>query len=47
MGKTIADLPFDPHGKKVLLFLMAPRDPLYFHPDVIKILAQGDGNSTR
>ncbi|PRD32724.1 UNVERIFIED_CONTAM: pum3, partial [Trichonephila clavipes] len=34
------------HGKKVLIYLLNPRDPHYIHPDVINILKQGDGNKT-
>ncbi|GFQ81205.1 pumilio homolog 3 [Trichonephila clavata] len=34
------------HGKKVLSYLLNPRDPHYIHPDVINILKQGDGNQT-
>ncbi|XP_070558670.1 pumilio homolog 3-like isoform X2 [Ptychodera flava] len=34
------------HGRKVLLYLLSGRDPSYCHPDVVKILQQGDGNPT-
>ncbi|XP_076034574.1 pumilio and CPL domain-containing protein penguin [Oratosquilla oratoria] len=32
------------HGKRVLKYLVAPRNRLFFHPDIINILKQGDGN---
>lgn len=35
------------HGKKVLIYLLSPRDPHYIHPDIINILKTGDGNETR
>jgi pumilio family protein 6 len=31
-------------GRKVLMYLMAPRNTKYFHPDVISNLKVGDGN---
>ncbi|KAI6653271.1 Pumilio domain-containing protein [Oopsacas minuta] len=34
------------HGRKIYLYLMTPRDARYFHPDIIKVLKIGDGNST-
>lgn len=33
------------YGRKVLLYLLSPRDTTYFSPAVIKILQQGDGNA--
>lgn len=42
----IAELAGDPYGRKVLLYLINPRDRLHFHPDVVNILKQGDGNAT-
>ncbi|KAK9408170.1 pumilio 3 [Crotalus adamanteus] len=33
------------YGRKVLLYLLSPRDPTYFSPAIIKILQQGDGNA--
>lgn len=35
------------HGKKVLIYLINPRDPHFCHPDVINILKNGDNNVTR
>lgn len=33
-------------GRKIYLYLVSPRDPKYFHPDVTKVLKIGDGNAT-
>jgi len=45
--KSIDDLARDSFGRKVLLYLLAPRDPLHFHPDIVNILQQGDANTNR
>ncbi|KAM4532913.1 pumilio homolog 3 [Fundulus diaphanus] len=33
------------HGKKVLLYLLSPRDPAHMLPEIVKELEQGDGNA--
>ncbi|KAK5900502.1 hypothetical protein CgunFtcFv8_025460 [Champsocephalus gunnari] len=33
------------YGKKVLLYLLTPRDPAHLLPEIIKVLARGDGNT--
>ncbi|TNN86389.1 Pumilio 3 [Liparis tanakae] len=33
------------YGKKVLLYLLSPRDPAHLLPEIIKVLQQGDGNT--
>ncbi|KAM6329457.1 pumilio homolog 3 isoform 1-T7 [Alca torda] len=33
------------YGKKVLLYLLSPRDPAHFVPEIITLLQQGDGNA--
>ncbi|XP_041825764.1 pumilio homolog 3 [Melanotaenia boesemani] len=33
------------YGKKVLLYLLSPRDPAHLLPEIIKMLEQGDGNA--
>uniref|UniRef100_A0A3B3XJ27 PUM-HD domain-containing protein n=1 Tax=Poecilia mexicana TaxID=48701 RepID=A0A3B3XJ27_9TELE len=33
------------HGKKVLLYLLSPRNPNHMLPDIVKQLEQGDGNA--
>lgn len=43
----MSDLAVDQYGRKVLLYLLAPRDPIHFHPDIVKVLQDGDDNPTR
>ncbi|KAG2469058.1 pumilio homolog 3 [Polypterus senegalus] len=33
------------YGKKVLLYLLRPRDPAQFVPEIVKLLQTGDGNA--
>ncbi|KAK1800547.1 hypothetical protein P4O66_005770 [Electrophorus voltai] len=33
------------HGKKVLLYLLSPRDPAHLLPEIIQLLTKGDGNA--
>ncbi|XP_078425454.1 pumilio homolog 3 [Cetorhinus maximus] len=33
------------YGKKVLVYLLSPRDPAHSVPEIIKLLQQGDGNA--
>ena len=35
------------YGKKVLLYLLSPRDPAHLLPEIIKVLEQGDKNAHR
>lgn len=35
------------HGKKVLLYLLSPRDPAHLLPEIIQVLEKGDGNAHR
>lgn len=35
------------YGKKVLLYLLSPRDPAHLLPEIIKVLEKGDGNVHR
>lgn len=35
------------YGKKVLLYLLSPRDPAHLLPEIIKVLEKGDGNTHR
>jgi len=41
---NMEDLMLDQYGRKVLLYLLKPRSPSYFLPDIVKVLQQGDGN---
>ena len=45
--KSIDDVARDQYGRKVLLYLLAPRSTKYFHPDIIKKLVPGDSNPHR
>ncbi len=47
MVKSLSEVMTDTHGRKVILYLMSPRDPLHFCPDIVKVLQQGDGNPHR
>lgn len=35
------------YGKKVLLYLLSPRDPAHLLPEIIRMLERGDGNAHR
>lgn len=35
------------YGKKVLLYLLSPRDPAHLLPEVVQLLERGDGNAHR
>lgn len=48
ISEIISSLPIilnNKYGKKVLLYLLNPRDPAHFLPEIIKVLQQGDGNA--
>ena len=47
MMTNIAEIVPKEHGRKVLHYLMSPRDTVYFHPALVATLAEGDGNATR
>ncbi|KAJ8306342.1 hypothetical protein KUTeg_016887 [Tegillarca granosa] len=42
--KHLPELAQDQYGRKVLLYLLSPRDPLHFHPDIVRVLQEGDKN---
>lgn len=44
MLKSVHEVANDQFGRKVLLYLLSPRDSRHFHPDVLKVLKQGDDN---
>ncbi|XP_069783488.1 pumilio homolog 3 [Narcine bancroftii] len=47
LSEIISSLPNlinNKYGKKVLLYLLSPRDPAHTVPEIIKLLQQGDGN---
>ena len=45
--KSVDDVAKDQYGRKVLMYLLSPRDSKHFHPDIIKKLSPGDGNEFR
>ncbi|XP_032069833.1 pumilio homolog 3 isoform X1 [Thamnophis elegans] len=45
LNSNLAAVINNKYGRKVLLYLLSPRDPTYFSPAIIKILQQGDENS--
>ncbi|XP_047227648.1 pumilio homolog 3 [Girardinichthys multiradiatus] len=42
---TLPEVIGNKHGKKVLLYLLSPRDPAHMLPEIVKELEQGDGNA--
>nr|XP_009860251.1 pumilio homolog 3 isoform X1 [Ciona intestinalis] len=44
--KNIGDLVLNKYGRKVLIYLMSPRNTSHFLPEVVKMLSTGDSNST-
>uniref|UniRef100_A0A4W3HKI2 Pumilio RNA-binding family member 3 n=1 Tax=Callorhinchus milii TaxID=7868 RepID=A0A4W3HKI2_CALMI len=48
ISEIISSLPSlinNKYGKKVLLYLLSPRDPGHIVPEIIKLLQEGDGNA--
>ncbi|XP_007499577.1 pumilio homolog 3 [Monodelphis domestica] len=48
MSEIISSLPDivnNKYGRKVLLYLLSPRDPAHLVPEIIEILQKGDGNA--
>lgn len=37
----------DKYGRKVLLYLLSPRDPAHTVREIIEVLQKGDGNAHR
>ncbi|XP_022097132.1 pumilio homolog 3-like isoform X2 [Acanthaster planci] len=44
MMKSISEVAEDQYGRKVLLYLLSPRNSTHFHPQIVEILRKGDGN---
>ncbi|KAG1708514.1 Pumilio 3 [Nymphon striatum] len=42
--KNLRDISNNVYGRKVLQYLLSPRDKHFFHPDIVSLLALGDGN---
>ncbi len=45
--KDLNEIALHKYGRKVLLYLLNPRDPQHFCPDIVKVLQQGDSNPHR
>uniref|UniRef100_A0A674E465 Pumilio homolog 3 n=1 Tax=Salmo trutta TaxID=8032 RepID=A0A674E465_SALTR len=48
LSEILASLPdviTNKNGKKVLLYLLSPRDPAHLLPEIIQVLEKGDGNA--
>uniref|UniRef100_A0A663NCC7 Pumilio RNA binding family member 3 n=1 Tax=Athene cunicularia TaxID=194338 RepID=A0A663NCC7_ATHCN len=45
INASLPDIINNKYGKKVLLYLLSPRDPAHFVPEIITLLQQGDGNA--
>ncbi|XP_041360109.1 pumilio homolog 3-like [Gigantopelta aegis] len=46
MLKSLDEVAQNQYGRKVLIYLLSPRDPLHFHPDIVHVLQEGDKNTT-
>ncbi|KAK6178621.1 hypothetical protein SNE40_011153 [Patella caerulea] len=44
--QSLSEIADDQYGRKVLFYILEPRDPVHFHPDVRHILELGDKNLT-
>nr|XP_033781194.1 pumilio homolog 3 [Geotrypetes seraphini]XP_033781203.1 pumilio homolog 3 [Geotrypetes seraphini] len=44
ISSNLSALVNNKYGRKVLLYLLSPRDPAHFVPEIIKVLQQGDKN---
>ncbi|KAJ8393949.1 hypothetical protein AAFF_G00054820 [Aldrovandia affinis] len=42
---ALPDVISNKYGKKVLLYLLSPRDPAHILPEIIQVLEMGDGNA--
>ncbi|XP_065146271.1 pumilio homolog 3 isoform X2 [Paramisgurnus dabryanus] len=42
---SLSEIISNKHGKKVLLYLLSPRDPAHLLPEIVKVLEKGDGNT--
>uniref|UniRef100_A0AAR2KK05 PUM-HD domain-containing protein n=1 Tax=Pygocentrus nattereri TaxID=42514 RepID=A0AAR2KK05_PYGNA len=41
---SLSEIISNKYGKKVLLYLLSPRDPAHLLPEIIQVLEKGDGN---
>lgn len=45
MVSSLSEIISNKHGRKVLLYLLSPRDPAHLLPEIIQVLEKGDGNA--
>ncbi|KAM6304218.1 pumilio homolog 3 isoform 2-T2 [Podargus strigoides] len=45
INASLANIINNKYGKKVIFYLLSPRDPAHFVPEIITLLQQGDGNA--
>uniref|UniRef100_A0A672S2S5 PUM-HD domain-containing protein n=1 Tax=Sinocyclocheilus grahami TaxID=75366 RepID=A0A672S2S5_SINGR len=45
MVSSLSEVISNKYGKKVLLYMLSPRDPAHFLPEIIQVLKKGDGNA--
>uniref|UniRef100_A0A673HJJ3 Pumilio homolog 3 n=1 Tax=Sinocyclocheilus rhinocerous TaxID=307959 RepID=A0A673HJJ3_9TELE len=45
MVSCLSEVIGNKYGKKVLLYMLSPRDPAHFLPEIIQVLKKGDGNA--
>ena len=45
--KSLNDIANNQYGRKVLLYLLSPRDSHHFCPDIVRVLQEGDASLTR
>ncbi|XP_052255942.1 pumilio homolog 3-like [Dreissena polymorpha] len=46
MLKSVSEVADNQYGRKVLLYVLNPRDPHHFHPDMVRVLQEGDQSLT-
>ncbi|XP_060575249.1 pumilio homolog 3-like [Ruditapes philippinarum] len=46
MMKSLNDIAQNQYGRKVLLYLLSPRDSHHFCPDIVRVLQEGDASLT-
>ncbi|XP_048763203.2 pumilio homolog 3-like isoform X2 [Ostrea edulis] len=44
MLKSLNEIAQNQHGRKVFQYILCPRDPHFFQPDIVRVLKEGDNN---
>ncbi len=47
MLSSLSEIMGNKYGKKVLIYLLSPRDPAHLLPEIIQVLEKGDSNAHR